>query len=115
MEIMYIATMPNFKQNNVAGLMVGSAHRLGRLLCNGVNVKTLIDIGDQKVTNADAIPSIITAMATSVYTQKMGVKLGYDKVLEVNYDDYTIDGESFSKRIGDEHKGCCVIAKRLDL
>lgn len=113
MEIMYIATLPDFKQNNVAGLMVASTHKLVRLLYNGISAKTPID-EEKGITNADDMPSIVTAMATSAFSQKMGVKLGYDKVLEVSYDDYTIDGIRFSERIGNVHKACWVIVKRLD-
>lgn len=113
-EIMYIATMQGHRNRNIGWLLALSALRMARQLYSGENVRTPIDPDDGEITNADSVPTIITALVTSVYSQKLGVKLGYDSVLEVNYDDYVIHGKTISEKIGDEHKTCRVIVKRLD-
>ncbi|KAF9405789.1 hypothetical protein HW555_013609 [Spodoptera exigua] len=112
-EVMYLATLPDFKHKNVGSLLGLCTYDLGKKLFNGEDVKTPLS-NNEDITNFEAIPNLLVALTTSKYTQRMGVKFGYEKVVEVRYDDYSYNGKSFRESIGDEHQTCQVLVKRLD-
>ncbi|XP_074115050.1 arylalkylamine N-acetyltransferase 1-like isoform X2 [Cotesia typhae] len=114
LEIMFLATKPNFQKKRIGELLVSSSLELGRQLYKGIAVKTQVDIDEQTLTNADAIPSLVSAIMTSNYSQKIAQKLGFDNLAEVSYDEYTFAGKKASERIGSLHKTARLVAKRLN-
>uniref|UniRef100_A0A2A4JJB4 N-acetyltransferase domain-containing protein n=1 Tax=Heliothis virescens TaxID=7102 RepID=A0A2A4JJB4_HELVI len=115
MEELYMATMPDFQKRKIGELLCYSAYKLGQELYKGHYFKTPLDGQDSEITNAKDIPTHLVALTTSYYTQRLADKLGYDNVLEVDYKDYQIEGINICERIGDKHKTCRIIAKKLDI
>ncbi|XP_057332767.1 arylalkylamine N-acetyltransferase-like 2 isoform X2 [Microplitis mediator] len=113
MEIMFLATKKDFQRRRIGELLVSSSLELGRQLYKGVAVKTIVDFDEKSITNDDAIPSLVSAIMTSNYSQKVSHKLGFDTIIEVNYDEFTFAGKKFSERIGNIHKTCQLVARRL--
>ncbi|XP_022827847.1 uncharacterized protein LOC111357397 isoform X2 [Spodoptera litura] len=112
-EVMYLSTLPDFKHKNIGSLLGLCTYQMGKKLYKGENVKTRLS-DNEDITNFEAVPNILVALTTSKYSQRMGVKFGYEKVLEVRYDDYSYNGQSYREKIGDEHQTCQVLVKRLD-
>ncbi|XP_044581312.1 uncharacterized protein LOC123262892 [Cotesia glomerata] len=114
LEIMFLATKPSFQKRRIGELLVSSSLELGRQLYKGMAVKTEVEIDEQPFTNADAVPSLVSAIMTSNYSQKISQKLGFDNLAEVSYDEYTFAGKKASERIGSVHKTARLVAKRLN-
>ncbi|CAD6244912.1 GSCOCG00013528001-RA-CDS [Cotesia congregata] len=104
LEIMFLATKPSFQKRRIGELLVSSSLELGRQLYKGMPVKTEVEIDELPLTNADAVPSLVSAIMTSKYSQKISQKIGFDNLAEVSYDEYTFAGKKASKRIGNFHK-----------
>lgn len=114
LEMMFLATKRSHRKRRIAELLVAASVEIGRQLNQGKNVKTPVQInGDTGLANADAIPSLISMLATSNYTKKIGDRAGFDTLAEVSYDYFTFAGKKFSERIGDTHRFSWLMAKRL--
>ncbi|XP_054016223.1 uncharacterized protein LOC128896783 isoform X1 [Hylaeus anthracinus] len=113
-EIMFLATLPDKQQRRIGELLVTSSIELAKELKRGKSVKTPLKINNEKVIqNSDAIPSLVSAIMTSNFSQKIAAKCGFEVLARVNYSEFYFGGKPYSEKIGDEHKGCILVAKRL--
>lgn len=113
-EIMFLATLPSKQKRRVGELLVSSSMELAKELKKEKSVKTPVTIdGDNTIQNKEAVPSLISAIMTSTYSQKIANKCGFENLIKVSYDKFSFKGKTFSDRIGDEHPGCILVAKRL--
>ncbi|XP_034944972.1 uncharacterized protein [Chelonus insularis] len=114
LEIMFLATLQNYTKRRIGELLVSSSLELARQLYCGNAVKTAVEINCNSIlTNVNAIPSLVTAIMTSNYSQKISSKLGFDCLVIVSFDEFTFNGKKFSERIGSIHKTSRLVAKRL--
>ncbi|XP_029050852.2 uncharacterized protein LOC114879768 isoform X1 [Osmia bicornis bicornis] len=113
-EIMFLATLPSQQKRRIGELLVSSSMELAKELKKEKSVKTPVTIdGDNTVQNKEAIPSLISAIMTSSYSQKIASKCGFEDLIKVPYEKFSFKGKTFSDRIGDEHPSCVLVAKRL--
>lgn len=114
LEIMFLATLPAYRKRRIGEMLITSSLELGNELRLGKNVRIPITIhGSNEVTNADAVPALASAIMTSNYSYRIAMKLHFDVLLEVSYDECEFNGKKYSERIGQEHRQCVLVAKRL--
>ncbi|XP_011068339.1 PREDICTED: uncharacterized protein LOC105154479 [Acromyrmex echinatior] len=115
LEIMFLATLPNYGKRRIGEMLVASSLELGKELRSSKNVRIPITIhGSNKVTNANAVPTLVSAIMTSNYSYLIAMKLHFDQLLKVSYDEYEYNGKKYSERINSqEHRQCVLVAKRL--
>lgn len=112
---MYLATLPAYGKRRIGETLITSSLKLGKDLRRGYeNVRMPVTIqGSNEITNADVVPALASAIMTSSYSGRIAMKLHFDILLEIPYDDYEFNGKKFSERIGQEHQRCMLVAKRL--
>lgn len=114
LEIMFLATLPSFGRRRIGELMVSSSIEIARELKRGKKVKTPVPMNsDNSITNEHAVPSLVSAIGTSTYSQKIMMKYGFEELVRVSYDELTYDGRKYSEKVGKEHPNCALVAKRL--
>lgn len=114
LEIMFLATLPAHGKRRIGEMLITSSLELGNELRRGKNVRIPITIhGNNEVTNADAVPALVSAIMTSNYSYRIAMKLHFDVLLKVSYDEFEFNGKKFSERISQEHRQCVLVAKRL--
>jgi len=113
-EIMFLATLPTYGKRRIGEMLVSSSLEICKELRHGENVRIPITIrGSNEVTNADAVPSLASAIMTSNYSYRIAIKLRFDELLKISYDKFEFNGKKFSERIGQEHRQCVLVAKRF--
>ncbi|CAL7942143.1 unnamed protein product [Xylocopa violacea] len=113
-EIMFLATLPSNQKRRIGELLVSTSIEVAKELKKGNSVKTPVTInGDSTIQNLEAVPSLVSAIMTSNYSQKIAAKCGFEKLITISYKDFSFNGKTYSERIGDEHLNCCLVAKRL--
>ncbi|KOC61687.1 hypothetical protein WH47_05835, partial [Habropoda laboriosa] len=114
-EIMFLATLPDNQKRRIGELLVSSSMEvIQELKRKGYTVKIPVTInGDNTIQNLEAIPSLVSAIMTSNYSQKIAEKCGFESLASVTYDEFNFNGKTFSERIGEEHQNCVLVAKRL--
>ncbi|XP_066600843.1 uncharacterized protein [Prorops nasuta] len=114
LEIMFLATLPNYGKRRIGEILVVTSIEIGNLLKRGKNVKTPVMLDDHSfIRNVDAVPGLVSALMTSKYSQKIANRVGFEQLLVVSYDDLIYDGSKYSDRIDKNHKDCALVAKRL--
>ncbi|XP_076756566.1 arylalkylamine N-acetyltransferase 1 isoform X2 [Xylocopa sonorina] len=113
-EIMFLATMPSNQKRRIGELLVSTSIEVAKELKKGNSVKTPVTInGDSTIKNLESVPSLVSAIMTSNYSQKIAAKCGFEKLFTISYKDFSFNGKTFSERIGDEHPNSCLVTKRL--
>lgn len=69
--------------------------------------------GSDEVTNADAVPALASAIMTSYYSNRIAMKLHFNKVLEISFDKFEFNGIKYSEKISQPHQHVALVAKRL--
>lgn len=114
LELMFLATLPSYGKRRIGEMLITSSLELGKELRRGKNVRIPITIHDSnEVTNADEVPTLASAIMTSNYSYRIAMKLHFDQLLEVPFDEFEFNGKTFSERIGQEHQRTVLVAKRL--
>ncbi|XP_076220970.1 uncharacterized protein LOC143174255 [Nomia melanderi] len=113
-EIMFLATLPDKQQRRIGETLVTTSIEVAKQLKRGKLVKTPVKInGNDDIHNLSLVPSIVSAIMTSNYSQKIARKCGFESLARVSYQEFHFDGKTFSERIGDEHPNCALVAKTL--
>ncbi|CAK9818132.1 hypothetical protein ANTPLA_LOCUS9642 [Anthophora plagiata] len=114
-EIMFLATLPGMQKRRIGEVLVSSSIEVANeLKRNGITVKIPVTVNDDNtMQNLEAIPSLVSAIMTSNYSQKIAAKCGFESLVTVGYDQFNFNGKTFSERIGKEHQNCVLVAKRL--
>ncbi|XP_015188943.1 PREDICTED: uncharacterized protein LOC107073050 [Polistes dominula] len=113
-ELMFIAVLPEFSKRRIGELLISSAIEICRKLKCGEQVKIPVSVKDNNsINNYDAVPNLISAIFTSIYSQKIGRKLGFETLLEVSFDKFEYDGKKYSEILDKEEKYCVLATKRI--
>ncbi|XP_043796787.1 uncharacterized protein LOC122717104 [Apis laboriosa] len=113
-EIMFLATLPSNQKCRIGELLVTSSIKIVEELKKGNPVKTPVTINDSNIIeNLEKIPNVISAIMTSNYSQKIATKCGFEHLFSISYDEFHFNNKVFSENIGDEHRNCILVAKKL--
>lgn len=100
MEIMFLATHPDFIKKSIAYNLCYYSIELARELKNSKNIKNK--------------PQIVSSNWTSSYSLKIGNKLGFQNLIETPFTEFSFNGKTFADRIGKLHPSAVLAAKTLD-
>lgn len=116
-EIMFLATLPEKQQRRIGKTLVSTSIEVAEELKRGRElVKIPVRINDNdndSIQNLSSVPSIVSAIMTSNYSQKIARNCGFKCLASVSYQEFHFDGKTFSERIGDEHPNCALVVKTL--
>lgn len=114
LELMFLATLPEYRNRRIGELLISSSLELGRELKHGTNVRIPVTVhGSKELTNNNTVPTIASAIMTSTYSRRIAMKLNFDRLLETSYDEFEFDGKKFSETIGQKHPLYALVTKRL--
>lgn len=113
-EIMFLATLPPNQKCRIGELLITSSIKIANELKKGNPVKTPIMLNNvNTIENLKTIPNVASAIMTSNYSQKIAAKCGFENLLSISYDEFHFNKKTFSENIGDEHRNCILVAKKL--
>ncbi|XP_018392162.1 PREDICTED: uncharacterized protein LOC108771387 [Cyphomyrmex costatus] len=117
LEIMFLATLPNYGKRRIGEMLVASSLELGNELRRGKNVRIPIMIqGSNEVTNANVVPALASAIMSSDYSYRIAMKLHFDQLLVASFDEFEYNGKKYSELLNSQvHRQCVLVAKRLSL
>lgn len=98
LEIMFLATLPEYRKMGMGGKLTEISIELARKLFKGEMVKVPID--DAKL-ELDPVPKVVSAIFTSCITQKIGQNYGFNKTVEISFEKFFYKGKTFASKIGD--------------
>ncbi|XP_014611832.1 PREDICTED: uncharacterized protein LOC106791018 isoform X1 [Polistes canadensis] len=114
LEIMFLAVLPEYSKRRIGELLVSSSLEIARELKRGEQTKIPVLVKDyNSIINYDAIPTLASAIGTSNYSTKIFVKLGFEILLSISFDNFEFDGKKYSEILNNEHKDCSLNAKRI--
>lgn len=113
-EIMFLATLPNYQKRRIGELLVCTSIEIAKELKKGNTVKIPVTINDDnKIHNLEALPSLVSALMTSNYSQKIAAKCRFENLASISFKEFEFKGKTFNERIGNEHRNCILVAKKL--
>ncbi|KAL0133417.1 hypothetical protein PUN28_000864 [Cardiocondyla obscurior] len=115
-EIMFLATLPTHGKQRVGEMLVASSLELAKELRRDKNVRTPVTIhGNDEVSNANAVPTLTSAIMTSDYSYRIAKKLHFDVLVETTYDKFEYNGKKYNEKLNQDHQKCALVAKRLTI
>ncbi|XP_055644863.1 uncharacterized protein LOC129780529 [Toxorhynchites rutilus septentrionalis] len=102
LEIMFLATVPDFEGKGVGTKLVECSVELARSLKNG-------EANESKHKR----PELVSSLFTSRISQKVGTKNGFKQVNEVPHGEFVFRGKSYSERIGPDHPTSVLVIKEI--
>ena len=116
LELMFVATKKTHRRRRIGELLTAASTEVARELSRGKDVKIPVEIdGDDTITNAERIPSLVSMIATSNYTKKIADRAGFVTLEEIKFNEFAFAGKKYSERISQEHKYCWLVARRLPI
>ncbi|KOX73397.1 hypothetical protein WN51_14443 [Melipona quadrifasciata] len=113
-EIMFLSTLPNYQKRKIGELLISTSIEVAKQLKKRNIVKIPVIINDDnKIHNLEALPNLVSALMTSNYSQKIAVKCGFENLMSISFEEFEFKGKTFSERIGNEHRNCVLVSKRL--
>ncbi|KAM7362954.1 uncharacterized protein ACRADG_000048 isoform 1-T2 [Cochliomyia hominivorax] len=99
-ELMFLATLPQWERKGIAKALTRYTVELTRELKRGEGLEDVNPLLRSKR------PGAVTAIFTSIYSQKVGKDEGFQVVNTVPYTVFNFEGKTYDQRIGPLHKGC---------
>lgn len=107
LEIMFLATLPEFKGRSIGKILCQYSIDLADELRQGKNLEILPE------KDRHRRPTLVSAIFTSNISQKIGDALKFEHLATVLYVDCTYAGKTFAERIGNTHPSSILMAKPL--
>ncbi|KAM8706720.1 hypothetical protein ACLKA7_010910 [Drosophila subpalustris] len=96
-ELMFLGTLPEYGRLGLARALTEVTIELTRELNQGQGLE---DVAEEM---RDKRPTAVTALWTSVFTQKIGKAVGFEVVNSVPYNEFEHNGKRFDERIDPLH------------
>lgn len=110
LELMFVGTLPEYRGKKVATTLFELSFELVKLLKSGVNVKRSLD---GKELPIEPVPTTVSAICTSLYTQKISEKLGFVIGNRSSYEKLQFRGQTFASKIGPDPPDYTVVYKKI--
>uniref|UniRef100_A0A182M3V3 N-acetyltransferase domain-containing protein n=1 Tax=Anopheles culicifacies TaxID=139723 RepID=A0A182M3V3_9DIPT len=107
LEIMFLATLPNYEGQGAGTLLVAESVRLAEKLKSGQAVPT------SSSSEAFDKPQLVSALFTSRKSQRVGEKVGFTVINQVPHSEFVYKGKTFTDRIGPEHPFSTLVVKHI--
>lgn len=103
LEIMFLGTLPEFRGRKIATKLCEVSVKLARLLKMGENIKVSIDDENQQLP-LQPVPKLVSAIFTSFISQRIGDVLGFEVAVDISYDKFTFNGQTYTSLLGPTNK-----------
>lgn len=102
LEIMYLSTLPNYAGYGIATLLVEQSVRLAEKLKNATEV-AIFNHTNSHLTQLrnPKRPQIVSALFSSKISQRIGEKVGFTFVMEVQHSEFVFKDKTFAERVPD--------------
>uniref|UniRef100_A0A182VYW2 N-acetyltransferase domain-containing protein n=1 Tax=Anopheles minimus TaxID=112268 RepID=A0A182VYW2_9DIPT len=109
LEIMFLATLPNYEGQGAGTRLVAESVRLAEELKSGKAVPTTPRKGSGEFDK----PQLVSALFTSRISQRVGEKVGFTVINQVPHSEFVYKGKTFTDRIGPEHPFSTLVVKHI--
>ncbi|XP_050083746.1 uncharacterized protein LOC126570205 [Anopheles aquasalis] len=111
LEIMFLATLPDYEGRGIGSRLVEESVRLAQQLRSGEAVAA----GESKSTPASTAkkPQLVSALFTSRISQRVGEKNGFTVVNQVPHSEFVYNGKTYADRVGPDHPFSTLVVKHL--
>lgn len=110
LELMFVATLPEYRGKKIASTLFELSFELVKSLKSGDNVKKSLD---GLVLPLEPVPTTVSAICTSLYTQKISKHLDFTVGDTNSYENFEYKGCTFASKIGPETPNYTVVYKRI--
>lgn len=107
LEIMFLAVLPEYCRRGIARDLCKYSIDLATEIKNGFLLDALPE--DIRMLR----PKVVTAIFTSLYSQKIGYNLGFKNVYEMPYSDLVFQGKTFAERLNHSIQTTILAVKEL--
>lgn len=111
MELMFLGVPPKYGRRGIGLKLCEVSIELATQLYKGNNAKTPLDDSPLPL---EPRPQIVISLFSTFKTQKMGRKLNFDILEQVNYADIHHNGKTYAGAIADESKSYTIECKKLE-
>lgn len=94
LEVMFLATMPDFRGQGIGFKLVKHSIELAAQLKAGKDC-------EQYLAPGEPCPKIVAALMTGRETQKIAKKLNFEVIFREPFSNYSFRGRNFAERVGD--------------
>lgn len=101
LEVMFLGVLPEYRKRGIAKTLFEVTIDLAKTIKSGKDIRKALDGGALSVFRP---LDFVTAICTSFVTQKIVRDLGFECVLELNFDKFVYGGISLSGQINDGTK-----------
>ncbi|XP_053681296.1 uncharacterized protein LOC128732149 [Anopheles nili] len=108
LEIMFLATLPDYEGQGIGTRLVERSVRLAEELKNGTATPT-----SNGAAGAFSRPQLVSALFTSRISQRVGQKMGFKVINQVPHSEFVYKDKTFSDRIGPEHPFSTLVVKQI--
>ncbi|XP_052902170.1 uncharacterized protein LOC128309746 [Anopheles moucheti] len=109
LEIMFLATLPNYEGHGVGTRLVAESVRLAEELKSGKAVPT----APGESSGAFDKPQLVSALFTSRISQRVGEKVGFTVINQVSHSEFVYKERTFTDRIGPAHPFSTLVVKHI--
>lgn len=107
LEIMFLCTLPQFWGQGIGQSLCSHSIQIA----TEMNRKTFKENLPDKFKNEK--PKLVAAMFTSIYSQKIGDRLNFQRILEVPFKDLVVNGVKYSERVKPIHQTIVLVGKPI--
>lgn len=111
LEIMFLATLPDFEGRGIGSRLVAESVRLAQQLRSGEAVET--GESNSSAANTAKKPQLVSAQFTSRFSQRVGEKNGFTVVNQVPHSEFVFKGKTYAERIGPDNPFSTLVVKLL--
>ncbi|XP_052902169.1 uncharacterized protein LOC128309745 [Anopheles moucheti] len=103
LDIMYLATLPNYAGHGIATRLVEESIQLAK------DLKTGKIVLNSNIPN----PQLVSALFSSRISQRVGEKIGFQFIKEVPHSEFIFRGKTFADRVGPLHPSSQIAVKLI--
>lgn len=96
-EIMFLATLPEYRRMGLGLQLMEITIKLAKELIKGNMVKVSLPGCPVQL---EPVPTVVSAIFTTIVTQIMADKIGFQKAIEISYKNFFYKGQTFASKIG---------------
>uniref|UniRef100_A0A182QEG6 N-acetyltransferase domain-containing protein n=1 Tax=Anopheles farauti TaxID=69004 RepID=A0A182QEG6_9DIPT len=109
LEIMFLATLPDYGGCGIATRLVQESVRLAEDIKAGKAAPSTQD----GASSASTKPQLVSALFTSRISQRVGEKAGFTVINQVPYTEFVYKDRPFTDRIGPDHPFSTLVVKHI--
>lgn len=110
-EILFLTTHPDYNNKGLASSLTKYSMDYAQKMNNGSLSSEELEKLPIHIRNEK--PKALCSLFSSLFTQKIGDKFGFETVFKLSHDDYSFEGKTFAEKVDKIHKYSTFAAKRI--